>query len=305
MVLPIINTKKNMNIKILHFLLLLSYGSFAQNGDDLLKMMDDKPPREFTTGTFKTTRLINFHTTEVLGKRSLDFRIMHRFGDINSGAYNAWGLDGGANIRLSLEYSHDGRFMFGIGRTSNGKIADGFLKYRLLRQTTDNKMPVSITLFTSLFYTFEKVKINGEDKFPKSTDRMSFCNQILISRKFNSRFSFELLGAMVHYNLVDAITDKNDCFVVGAVTRFKFTKRQAITLEYGYRVNKYSNAKNYDSFGIGYDLETGGHVFQVHLTNSFGITENQYFMHTNTAWKNWGIRLGFNISRVFSLQKRQ
>jgi hypothetical protein len=127
----------------------------------------------------------------------------------------------------------------------------------------------------------------------------------MIARKFNSRFSFQLTAAMVHFNLVERVTDKNDCFILGGVTRYKFTKRQAVTLEYGYRLNQYSKSKYYDSFGIGYDLETGGHVFQIHLTNSFGLTEDQYFMYTNKSWDNWGIRLGFNISRVFSLQGRQ
>ncbi len=273
------------------------------NPDDLMSMMDEKPKKQFASATFKTTRLINFHTVEVLSKRSLDFRIAHRFGNFNTGAFNAWGIDGGANIRLALEYSHDSRLMFGIGRTSGKKIADGFLKYRLIKQTTKGGgMPVSVTLFTSMFHTFERVKIDGINKYNSPTDRLSYCNQIMIGRKFNSSFSFQLTGAMVHVNLVDKITDKNDCFVVGAVTRFKFAKRQAITLEYGYRLNKYSNDKYYDSFGIGYDLETGGHVFQMHFTNSFGLTEDQYFMYTNTSWNNWGIRLGFNISRVFSLQ---
>lgn len=273
------------------------------NPDDLMSMMDEKPKKQFASATFKTTRLINFHTVEVLSKRSLDFRIAHRFGNFNTGAFNAWGIDGGANIRLALEYSHDSRLMFGIGRTSGKKIADGFLKYRLLKQTTKGGgMPVSVTLFTSMFHTFDRVKIDGINKYNSPTDRLSYCNQIMIGRKFNSSFSFQLTGAMVHVNLVDKITDKNDCFVVGAVTRFKFAKRQAITLEYGYRLNKYSNDKYYDSFGIGYDLETGGHVFQMHFTNSFGLTEDQYFMYTNTSWNNWGIRLGFNISRVFSLQ---
>ena len=124
----------------------------------------------------------------------------------------------------------------------------------------------------------------------------------MIARKFSSRFSFQLIGAMVHFNMVDKITDKNDCFILGAVTRFKFTKRQAITLEYAHRLNQYSNDKYYDSFGVGYDLETGGHVFQIHLTNSFGLTEDQFYMYTNTTWQNFGVRLGFNISRVFSLQ---
>ncbi len=275
----------------------------AQDANDLLNMEDTKPKKELTTATFKTTRNVNFHTTEVLGKHCLDFRISHRFGDINGGAYNAWGLDGGANIRLGLEYSNDGRLMFGIGRTSTGKIVDDFLKYRLLRQTTNNSMPVSVTLLTSMFYTFERTKIDGENYYKNSTDRMSFCNEIMIARKFSTRFSLELMGAMVHYNLVQAITDRNDCYLVGAVTRFKFTKRQAITLEYAHRLNLYTNEKFYDSFGIGYDLETGGHVFQISLTNSFGITENQYLMYTNTTWSNVGIRLGFNISRVFALKK--
>ncbi len=279
---------------------------FAQSPDDLLNMVAEKPKKEFVSATFKTTRLINFHTVEVLSKRSLDFRISHRFGDFNSGAYQAWGIDGGANIRLALEYCHGSRLMFGIGRTSGKKIADGFLKYRLLKQTTKGGgMPVSVTLFTSVYHTFlQNVIIDGENKYQSIPDRLSYCHQIMVGRKFNSRFSFQLTGAMVHVNLVDKISDKNDCFVIGGVTRFKFAKRQAITVEYGYRLNKYSKEKYYDSFGIGYDLETGGHVFQIHLTNSFGLTEDQYFMYTNTSWENWGIRLGFNISRVFSLQGR-
>jgi hypothetical protein len=277
---------------------------FAQTPDDLLNMVAETPKKEYTTATFKTTRLINFHTVEVLSRRSLDFRISHRFGDFNTGAYNAWGIDGGANIRLALEYCHGSRLMFGVGRTSGRKIADGFLKYRLLKQTTKGGgMPVSVTLFTGVYHTFlQNVIIDGKNKYQTVPDRLSYCHQIMVGRKFSSRFSFQLTAAMVHFNLVDKITDKNDCFVVGGVTRFKFAKRQAITVEYGYRLNKYSNDKLYDSFGIGYDLETGGHVFQIHLTNSFGLTEDQYFMYTNSSWDNWGIRLGFNISRVFSLQ---
>jgi hypothetical protein len=160
-------------------------------------------------------------------------------------------------------------------------------------------------LFSSIYHTFERVNIDGINKFENVSDRLSYCHQILVGRKFNTRFSFQLLTALVHYNLVENISDKNDCFVVGAVSRYKFAKRQAITIEYGYRVNQYSrNSRTelFDSFGIGYDLETGGHVFQLHFTNSFGLTENNYFMNTNTSWEKWAIRLGFNISRVFTLQ---
>ena len=291
-------------IVLLSTLIAQSLIVLAQSSDDLLNMVAEKPTKEYVTATFKTTRLINFHTVEILSKRSLDFRISHRFGDFNSGAYNAWGIDGGANIRLALEYTHGSRLMFGIGRTSGKKIVDGFLKFRLLKQTTKGGgMPISVTLFSSVYHTFlQNVYIDGVNKYQTIPDRLSYCNQIMIGRKFSSRFSFQLTGAMVHFNVVDKITDKNDCFIVGAVTRFKFAKRQAVTLEYAHRLNKYTESKLYDSFGIGYDLETGGHVFQMHFTNSFGLTEDQFYMNTNTSWENWGIRLGFNISRVFSLQ---
>jgi hypothetical protein len=192
--------------------------------------------------------------------------------------------------------------MFGIGRTSSKKIVDGFVKFKLLRQTTNNSMPISLTLFSSIYNTFEKVQISGYDKYQTATDRLSYCHQIMVSRKFNSKLSLQATLAMVHFNLVDALTDGNNCFIAGFVGRYKVSTRQAITVEYGYRINNYSNTAYYNSFGVGYDLETGGHVFQLHFTNSFGLTENQYFMYTSSAWSNWGIRLGFNISRVFSLQ---
>lgn len=277
--------------------------SCQEKAEDLLNLVNEAPKKEFTTATFKTTRLINFHTVEVIGKRCLDFRISHRFGDFNTGPYNAWGTDGGANIRLALEYCHDGRLMFGLGRTSANKIADGFIKFRLLRQTTNNSMPINVTLFSGIYHTFERMNIDGINKYQVATDRLSYCHQVMVARKFGTRFSLQLTGAVVHFNLVEKLTDKNDCYIIGIVSRFKFAKRQAITVEYGYRINQYSNDKYYDSFGIGYDLETGGHVFQLHLTNSFGLTENQYFMYTKSTWQNWGIRLGFNISRVFSLQR--
>jgi len=282
----------------------LTSAQAQDSAEDLLKLVDTVKKKEFVTATFKTTRLINFHTIEVVGKRGLDFRISHRFGDFNTGAYNAWGIDGGANIRLGLEYSHDGRLMFGLGRTSDQKIVDGFVKYRVLRQTTDDRNPVSITWFSGAYHTFEHVQVDGYNKYQRATDRLSYCHQVMVARKLSSRLSAQVTMAMVHFNLVDNLTDKNNCYILGGLIRYKFTKRQAVTVEYGHRLNNYSNAKYYDSFAIGYEVETGGHVFQMNFTNSFGLTENQYFMYTTSSWRSWGIRLGFNISRVFTLAKR-
>ncbi len=293
---------KKKLLLIISVLLGLSTHSFAQNWLDSLD--NSSNTKTFTSATFKSTRLINVHTIETLGKRTLDFRISHRFANVNSGTYGAWGIDGPVDIRLDLEYSYDGRLMVGIGRTSSDKMLDGFLKYRLLRQTDDNKMPLSVTLFTGGYYTAlidPNKDVNGFDKYEFLTSRLSFTHQLLIAKKFSSKFSLEVNGWFVHYNLVDSFADKNDVYGVSGLARYKFTKRSAVTVEYSYRINKYTNQKFYDCMGIGYELETGGHVFSVHLINAFGLAEPQFLSHTNTKWDDAGIRLGFNVSRVFRL----
>jgi len=282
-----------------------SLASFiACHAQDALSWLDDSTATEFTTATFKTTRIINTQTLETLGKRTLDFRISHRFGALNSGSYNWWGIDGPANIRLSLEYSYDGRLMGGIGRSSLDKLVDGFLKYRLYRQTDNDKHPLSVTLFAGAYYTNLKdpnALTNGYDKYQYMTSRFSYAYEIIAGRKFSSKFSLQVAPFYVHYNLAEKFTDKNDMYGISGGLRFKFSKRSAITAEYCYRISQYSQDKYYDSMGIGYEIETGGHVFQIHLTNSFGIVESQFLAHTTSQWSDAGIRVGFNISRVFTL----
>ena len=278
----------------------------ANAQEDLMAMLDQNSPKqkEYVFATFKGTRLINFHTIEVPGKRSLDFRISHHFGDINGGAYQFFGLDGGASIRLGLEYSYDGRFQFGIGRSSVEKVLDGFLKYKLLRQTTDNSNPITITLFSGMYYTLindPNTAITGINRYQYPSSRLSYSHQIIFARKFSSRFSFQIAPVFVHYNLVDFIGDKNDVFAISTLFRYKFTKRTAFTFEYAYRANHNSKVIYYDPIGVGVDIETGGHVFQIFVTNSIGMIEPQFIGRTNTTWKNFGLKLGFNISRVFSI----
>lgn len=299
------------------FILLFLIAPFfvsAQTPEDLLRMADSldaasQPAgKDYTHATFKGTRLINFPTVETMGKSALDFRIQHRFGEFNSGAYNAFGLDGGACIRLSFDYGITDWLQVGIGRTSQDKLADVSFKARLLRQTTDNKIPITITWMSTLNYTFLKdprLSVNGTDKYHYPLDRISYANSLVIGRKFSDRFSLEAHGFWVHYNIVDLISDKNDIFAAGISGRFKLTKRFAITFEYARHLNQYSSKSvldNYfDPLGIGFDLETGGHVFQVHFTNQFGMNEAQYIPYTTSNWFKGGIRLGFNISRVFAI----
>lgn len=295
--------KKSSYILLL-FLNFFSFSVIAQeNLDSILNSAEEKQ-KVITLATFKTTRIINFHSIETVGRRTLDFRISHRFGVINSGVDNFWGIDGGASIRLGLEYSYDGRLMVGFGRTSYQKLLDGFLKYRLLRQTDGNEMPISVTLFGGMYATMAKdplKKVTGFDRYDKFYSRLSYNYQAIIGRKFGANFSAQIAPWLVHMNQVDLLKDANDIYGISGAVRYKFTKHMALTAEYAYRMNDYTDRDFYDSFGLGFEIETGGHVFQMHVTNSFGLSENQFLPYTDTQWGDGGIRIGFNVSRVFTL----
>jgi hypothetical protein len=282
----------------------------TQAQEDLLQQLNNEVPKkkELTLSTFKSTRIINSHTVECLGKGAFDFRIAHRFGNLNSGFTNWYGLDGPATLKLSFEYSFDGRFMFGIGRSSLGKLYDLTLKYRVLRQTTDNSMPVSITALYVANMTLQpdlQKSITGFDRYANFANRLSNVAQLIIGRKFGKRLSLQVAPTLVHINLVDASNDKNDLYAVASGGRYKFSRSMAITYDYVYRINNNSAdfKKYYNSLSIGIDIETGGHVFQMFVTNSTGINEAQFIPYTSTSWKNGGVRLGFNVSRVFSFKR--
>jgi hypothetical protein len=275
--------------------------------DDLLGEIGEdstKKEKDFVLATFKSTRIINFHTSECLGKRSLDFRISHRFGEWSSGSYNFYGIDGPANIRLGLEYSYDGRWMAGIGRSSYEKMYDGFLKFRWLRQTTDNRMPISLTVVSAIYMTRLKdpqAENGGPDRYKYFSNRLSFSNQAIVARKFTSKFSAQLAPSIVHYNQAENFTDNNDSYHIAVAARYKVSKRIALTAEYSYTLKENTQQEVYNPIGFGMDIETGGHVFQLFVTNAFGITENQFLPYTTSSWSDKGWRIGFNVSRVFSI----
>jgi hypothetical protein len=304
----------NKNYKRLFFALIALSFAYKVQGQDLNSLMEEEAPKEkeFTTATFKGTRLINMHTIETQGKRVLEYRISHRFGDINSGGANAFGLDGGASIRMGLEYCFDGRLNVGLGRTNINKTVDGYAKYRLMRQTVGKQNPLSITLLAATYYITAKdpnAAVNGYNRYDPATNRMSYCFQAMFARKFGDRLSIQLAPTMVHFNLVERAVDKNDMFALAFVGRVKITKRMAFTAEYAYRLTtNYAAQKDaagtalyFNPIAFGVDIETGGHVFQIHLANSQGMIENQFIPFTTSSLKDWGLRIGFNISRVFSL----
>ncbi len=287
-------------------LLLCTSFLFAQN--DLLSELEKSNPSEknYTYATFKGTRLVNLHTVETLSKGTLEFRIAHRFGPLSSGLYNFYGLDGPATIQLRLDYAVTDRLLLGIGRTSDRKMVDGFVKYKWLRQTADGSMPITVTALGSANVTAEK-NTSVNNRYAYFSNRLAYLTSVMVGRKFSPEFSAQISPILIHYNLVDQLADKNDMLSIGTQARYKFTRSTAITAEYILRATPYvrdmSVYKNVLS--LGFDIETGGHVFQVFLTNGYSINEVLAIPYTTSSWTKGEMRLGFNISRTFDIGSRE
>jgi hypothetical protein len=272
--------------------------------DDLLKELEGSVPEEtvYTTSTFKGTRLVNGQSVETKGKGALEFIFAHRFGRVNDGLFELFGLDQ-AYVRIGLEYGITDKLGVGIGRNSVDKTTDGYLRYKILQQSTGKRnMPVTITGFGNMAI---KTTPRKEDAgFPITLeDRISYTGQLLIARKFSTAFSLQLMPTMVHKNTVDQQIENNDQFALGIGGRVKVSRSVSLTSEYYYRLDVPEANPYHNSFGFGVDIETGGHVFQIVLTNTRGLTERAFLTETTGDFFNGDLHLGFNITRTFQLKK--
>ncbi len=288
-------------ITLIVLTLLASISALAQ--DDLMKLLEEETEKDkrpdYTTATFKTTRLINGHSVENVAAGVLDFRISHRFGYINSGAYELWGLDN-ATMRLGLDYGITKWWMVGVGRSSYQKQFDGFTKVKMVRQE-EGGFPMTISGMGSIMY--KSIKFDNPDRQNYYTSNLYYCGQLLVARKFNESFSFQLMPTVIHYNLVEGANDPNDVFSIGAGGRVKLSKRVSLNVEYYYQLPDYKLPGTVNSLAIGFDIETGGHVFQLNVTNSSGMTERSFISETTEEFFDGYIRFGFTISRVFTIVK--
>ena len=280
-------------------LLFFSFPVCAQ--DDLLDLLDETDESvNYAAATFKGTRIINGHSTKLRKKKVLEFLISHRFGRINNGIYEFFGLDE-ANIRLALEYGITDVLNIGVGRSSFDKTYDGFVKWKFLRQKTGaQRSPVSMALFSS--YAIYSVRAEGQNI--NFEDRIGYTFELLIARKFNSDFSFQLIPGMVHLNSVPSAEDDNDIYYLGGGLRYKLTRSFALTMEYYYRFNPLTSTETFDVIGFGFEIETGGHVFQLLFTNTLAPFEKGFITETVDDFWDGDIRFGFNISRTFQLGQK-
>lgn len=312
------------------FLLFVSFllqAGWALAQDDLMKELeaDAGPQNEKVTATFKANRVVNAHTCETVKKRTLDFRITHRFSNImdqangSGGFHQFYGFDNASDIRFSFDYGITDKLQVGIGRSKQFENIDGSVKFKILEQTENNRVPLTIVGYANTAYTpvKESQLYAGADiawvaANKKPLHRLCYTYQLIVARKFGSRLSMELLPTLNYRNLVyahinpsNSAMEDNLLYAVGFAARVKVTSRFSLVGDYFYTISKFrqNNASMpyYAPLGLGFELETGGHVFTINFTNSSSIIENSYLPYTNESWSTGAFKLGFNISRVFSL----
>lgn len=286
----------NYLVIILNLLWLQVYGQ-----EDLLLELkaDNQDEISYAIQTFNGTRIINGQSVEVKSTGELEFIFSHRFGTINSGSYNLWGLDD-AFVRIGLEYGITNRLGIGLGRTSTDKTFDGFVRYKLLRQHTGSRnIPVTLTTIGTWY-----VKTSPQAKFNQQvtmSDRVAYSLELLVARKINPNLSLQITPVWVHRNTVNQMFENNNDLALGIGGRHKVTRSLSLTSEYFYRINPHSNAINRDAIGLGVDIETGGHVFQLLFTNSLGLFTRAVVSETQGDFFDGDIHFGFNITRNFQL----
>lgn len=265
---------------------------------DLLDILEREAPKmeNIVSATFKGTRIVNGHSIENRKNKELEFIISHRFGRVNTGFEELFGLDQ-ANIRFALEYGLTDDLTVGLGRSSFEKTYDGYLKYSLLKQKTGtNAFPFAVSLFGSVAAKSQKAIAGSERTFAES---LFYVGQVLIAKKVNSSLSVQVTPTYVHRNLATIAADPHDIFALGVGIRVKLSKRVSLNAEYYQQFQKLTSINAINSLAFGVDIETGGHVFQIILSNAITMVEKSFITETTGNFFGGDIHLGFNLSRTF------
>ncbi|KAA3624220.1 MAG: hypothetical protein DWP94_04105 [Flavobacterium sp.] len=295
-----------MKLKYLVLFTLLPLFGFAQ--DDLLDVLESEVVEDKTVdAAFKGLKVVNFESTKLAYKKDFYFIVSHRFGTVKNGFDDLFGLDE-AVTQLKFIYGLNHWLNLGVARSSLQKTYGAHVKYRLLRQQKDG-FPITVV-------GYNLVTINtglDEDLFTnfEFSDRLTYTSQVLVSRKVSDKLSLLMAPTFIHENLATRsvlvladdsslnFDERNDQFALGLGGRYKLTTRWSINMDYGLHLNRNNNSNFKNPFSVGVDLETGGHVFQMHFTNAQPMFEDGFIIRGAGDWGDGDFYFGFNLSRVF------
>lgn len=290
-------------ISLLSTLLLLFYSDYSYSqdeGESLLDLLGEEEVVNYASASFKTTLVVSLESIENTHAGVLDFKVMHRFGTVNGGFYEFFGLDN-ASTRLGFKYGITDRIEVSLGRSTLNKNIDGGIKWKMLWQSSGSKnMPLSLSFFTQASYKSVRYDENDPRQIYKE-DKLNYTFQFITARKFSEGITLQLVPSLVHRNYVATKEEKNDVYSLGFGGRIKLNNRLAINVEYFYSFENQLADQFTNPLSIGLDIETGGHVFQLLFTNSQGMVSDAVITETTGKWIDGDIRFGFNISRVFTI----
>ena len=272
------------------------------NAQGLLDALNEgvEEPTVPVSATFKDTRIVNVQSNETPAEGVLHFVIAHRFGTLNSGIYDLWGLDN-AQMRMALDYGITDRLAVGMARNTYQKTLEANVKARLLRQSTGPEaIPISVTWYSVAMAN--GLRVSEEDQPYPVSRRLSYVHQTVVARKMSEKLSLALVPSFVHRNFVEDSNDAHDLFLMGVGGRYKLGPRFSLNGEYHHFLTQTFGDAFSPSLSLGVDIETGGHVFQLHITNARGMFERSFLAEPAGSWADGDVYFGFNLSRVFTVK---
>ncbi len=278
--------------------------SLTAQEEDLLKLLgEEKPKKEIVKNAFKSPRVINGHSMEFLRPGTMDFRILHRFGQLDQGYENFFGLDQ-ASMRMGFDFGILQNLMVGIGRSTYRKELDAYIKYApFLQSTGKGSFPLTIALVSGM--TMDGLPWADPTRKNFFTSKLAYYFQTIIGRKITEGLTLQVVPTMVHKNLVQLASESNNIYAVGVGGRLRLSRRVSLTCDYFHVYNPLKEYDSEDPLSVGFDIETGGHVFQLHFSNSTGMNERAFLTETTGRWDKTEVRFGFNLSRVFQIKKKK
>lgn len=288
--------KYSLILCIISMLAMISTPGFAQEEEQ-----EDRGKRPVRP-PFESTWIMEQQTSVVPSAKTMQFDIQHRFGTLENGLSDLYGMWASSNIRLGMSYSLIDDLAIGVGTTKFNKFVDFNLKWNFLKQRRDWSIPVSLT-----YYGYVAVDTRNEENFDEGIHRLSYLNELIISVRVSSKVSLQLTPSYVHFNAVDSLFS-NDIIGLSFNGRVKLTPQSSIIFDYTTPLTKHdktvSDTDNTNlplpNIGIGWEISTSTHAFQIFFQNYQEIMiHKSVAFNSNDFSSSSGWLLGFNITRLW------
>lgn len=254
--------------------------------------------------TFESNWIFDNQTVMVSKKGTFEMVIQHRFGTVNNGYSDFFGLYAPSNIRIGLSYVVKNNLQLGFGFTKERVQWDANLKYALLKQKTSGGSPVSVTYFGNI-----AIDTRSSSNFVTGTDRLSFFNQLIIARKVCDKFSVQVSPSLSYFNNVPGYIDikgdpqptmNNAHFAVGFMGRYKISSGMALVVNYDQPFTQHLTNNPHPNICAGLEMNTSNHSFQVFAGNYNGILPQSNNMFNQNDFTKGQFLIGFNITRLWN-----